>query len=470
MKKLLHYISVFAAACIVAACSSESYPGLEYEFDTSGNSNTEEGKVVDLGTLLRVFVSEQGFYTASALTETKGTGPFVVPDTTAEDRNHYSKAIFRLFSFRDRPEQQGPFDYVPDYTRRSGDTSDANVNCLIDGTQYEHGMPAHLRSDHTGEFQMLRPNLVNDTTLYYSHRFDNIGYRFFAYHLDDAKINNAQREGSHIYYDIDIDGTQDIMMGQSQKLTPEVLDRRHSTVNLTPGQRDKVLNIGNYSSYSSSLGIYPIVDMKHMLARLQFRAYPADESCHLVYIDSISIYSKYSGRIIVAARDSSEMGITFNEAQRKWFKLKRRDTSRTNKDSIGAYPLVDLAGNNLIEWDPATMSNADWTKNKYTCLGTDMLVPADSTYKMVLYYHQKVAKNETSPPETHRFVSDFTLPAPHIDANYDEASGRWVYKPGKIYYVRIAVYGMQQPKFEVDLDPWGDGGGLEVDPEEQYYP
>ena len=168
MKQLQHYIAALTLTCLMTtACSSDSYPGLEYEYDTSSEAvNTEQGQVADLGIPLRVFVNEQSFFAAAALNETRGTGPFIVPDTTAADSVHYCQSVFRLFAFRDRPEQQGPFDYVPDYTRRSGDPNDANGNCLIDGTDYTQGMPAHLKSNHTGEFQMLRPNLRGDTTLH----------------------------------------------------------------------------------------------------------------------------------------------------------------------------------------------------------------------------------------------------------------------------------------------------------------
>jgi hypothetical protein len=165
------------------------------------------------------------------------------------------------------------------------------------------------------------------------------------------------------------------------------------------------------------------------------------------------------------------MGIKFDESKRKWFKLKQRPNKKGLKaDSIGTYPLVDLIGkDNLLKWDPATMSKTDWTQNKFTRIGADMLVPTDSTYKMTLYYRQYVTYVPYNSPVVQQFSSDFTLPAPHIDANYDEASGRWIYKPGKIYYVRIAVYGLMKTKFVVDLDPWGQGEEIEIDTEEQAF-
>ena len=467
MKKLRHYITTIAIACFVTACSSDSYPGLEYEYDTTSTSNTEEGTVEDLGVQVKVFISEQGFYTASALNETKGTGPFVVPDTTVADHNHYEKSIFRLFAFRNRRDEQGPYSEHPDYTKRSNVDK---VDCLIDGPIFEYGMPAHLGSDHAGELlikaketQMIRPDLMNDTVIYYNSRFEDYGYRFFAYYLDDAIITNARRESSRIHYDIEIDGTQDIMVGQSQKLTSEVLNKRHNTVSLTSEQRNRINWIGCYGSYSSSLGIYPIVDLKHMLARIQFLAYPADESCSLVYIDSVSINSKYRGEITVAAHNSAEIGMTFKK-DRKWFHLMQRPNPKgLNSDSLGIYPLVDLNSNeNHLEWDN-TMSKTDWRQNKHIILGSDMLVPKDSVYSITLHYHQKVKENEINIPEDRKFKFETTLSAPHIDANYDEATNSWCFMPGKIYYVPIRIYGLKKIDVDVDLNMWEDDGNVNID-------
>ncbi len=457
-QRLRHIAALLTITCMLCACSGDSYPGVEYEYETSGEAtNLEEAKATALGSKLRLFINEQSFFSGSSLNETRGTGPFVVPDTTLADKNHYSKSVFRIFAFRDRPDNQGPLDYTPDYTMRAGDLNDGNKNCLVDGgSEYTQGLKVHLKSDHTGELALMTNNFKYDSILHYSEHYADIGYNFFAYHIDDVAINHAQRESDRIYYDIDFDGTQDIMTGFSKRLTAKTLAERHGLVELTPEERYKVLNIGNYSSYSSMLNIHPIIDMHRELTRLEFRAYPANTSCNDVYIDEVGVYTRHKARLTVAAKDSSEIGIQFDE-QRDTLWLKGRDKTKTNPDSIGIYPLVPLAStNNTVNWKEG-MDTKNWANNQYTIVGNDMLVAPDSVYTLVIRYHQDTNRGIM------RFENQFRLTAPHIEKNFVRATEKWIYKPGLKYIIRIAIYGLAKVGIEATLDIINDEDDIEVD-------
>ncbi len=467
-QRLRHIAALLTITCMLCACSSDSYPGVEYEYETSGEAtNLEEAKATALGSKLRLFINEQSFFSGSSLNETRGTGPFVVPDTTLADKNHYSKSVFRIFAFRDRPDSQGPLDYTPDYTMRAGDLNDGNKNCLVDGgSEYTQGLKVHLKSDHTGELALMTNNFKYDSILHYSEHYADIGYNFFAYHIDDAVISNAQRESARIYYDFDIDGTQDIMTGFSKRLTAKTLAERHSKVELTPEERYKVLNIGNYSSYSSMLNIHPIIDMKRALTRLQFRAYPADRSCDSVFIDSISIESRYHGRITVAARDSNEIGVSFTEDKKILWLKGRPNEKGLNPDSIGIYKLTDLnPEDNTVRWIPG-VSSYDWKKNNYTVIGADMLVVPDSVYHMTLHYRQLAQTSSDGKTGIYERRDTFTLNVPKIDVNLDKSTDKWIYKPGKLYFVRIGVFGMNGAEVDVATEVWKKGEEILIDAEE----
>jgi hypothetical protein len=471
MKQLKHITAAIILASFLVACYSDTYPGVDYDYGAGDEaSNNEKGKTSNKGVPLRVFVKEQSLYTALAINSnasagasrvTRGTGPFDIPDTT----NHYHKSVFRLFGFRDRPDDQGPLDYVPDLRMRSTNTEDIDRNCIIDGRNFTEGMPAHLMKDHSGEFQMVREDLKTDTALYYAARYNDIGYNFFAYHIDDAAIVNAQRESDRIYYDIDIDGTQNIMVGHTERLTPEQLDSRHSNIHLSQAQRDKVLNIGNYSSYSSQLGIHPIIDMKHQLARFEFRAYPADSSCNDIFIDSIGLYAKNRGRLVVAASNMREVGMSF-EDRRDTLWLKGPNPFKTDPDSIGIYPYESLkAENNTVNWEDG-MSRERWTDNPYKRIGGDLLVPPDTKFVMTIHYKQFLRNADKG---LHTYKSRFVITPPtSVDSNYDEETSSWWFKKGNRYVVRIAVYGLPKIKVYIDqLDPWvEDPDEIEYDLEE----
>lgn len=462
-QKIRHIANLLMLAALTVACSTDSYPGLEYEYPTASDAvNSETGNPGgELGTRLRVLVSNSSFYSTPAVANTRGTGPFNVPITNRADSNHYAKSIFHLFAFRDRPDEQGPLAYMPDYTRRASDAGDANVNCLVDGYDYYQGLPAHLNKNQTGEFVMLKPDLANDTTLHFGDRFSDIGYNFYAYYLDDATVTQSRRDPDRIYYDIDIDGSQDIMVGRSQRLTPEILDERYPNIELTQEQRDHVLNIGNYSSYASMLGVQPIVDMRHLLARLQFRAYPADASCDSVFIDSISIESRHKARFTVAAINAADIGLEI-DAHRDSLWLKGADPDKNDPDSVGIYPLEQLKVlGNTVQWKPE-QANRDLYERDYVHVGSDLLVMPDTAYTMTLHYSQ-ILRDGTD--RRHTFKGTFNLPAPEIDINWDADAGEWRFKPGLIYYVRIAVYGSMPITVDVAIsdDGWQDGGDVDVD-------
>ena len=207
---------------MMAACTSDSYPGLTYEYELNGEAlNQESGTGRSRGEAVRAFISNQSFFTSVA---TRGTGPLVGRDTTLTGKNRYTKSTFYVFAFRDTPDEQGPLDYQPDLTKRSNDTGDSKANCLVDGYDRLMGMPTHLNADRSGELIMLKPDLRRDTTLAYGTRFTDIGYNFFTYWLDDFYPNeqNGHREQDRIWYEIPLDGARDLWYGSAPTLIPEV--------------------------------------------------------------------------------------------------------------------------------------------------------------------------------------------------------------------------------------------------------
>ena len=228
-----------ALAIGLGACS-ESYPGMYYETE-NGLIN---GESPDSSTLvpLYVYVNRQSFFSVSSIrksTGMRGMGAFdpitITKDKegnpieyTHQDSVRYFNTVFHIFAFRDGKYTSTGSSYPgelandPNMTwtlmAESGGTRDeSKMNCLVDGLNYYAGMPSYL-DEKTG----LYP--TDKTPLYYG-SYQDVGYNFFAYHIDDFPSTSAtvHREKDSIYYDLVVDGTQDIMCGYAPRLTEEVL-------------------------------------------------------------------------------------------------------------------------------------------------------------------------------------------------------------------------------------------------------
>ena len=89
MKYSLRHITALplTALLLLCGCAGESYPGMTYDRVMSPDIlNEESGKTGDRGSEIELYVAPDSFALGS---QTRGTGPFVVPDTTRRDSTHY---------------------------------------------------------------------------------------------------------------------------------------------------------------------------------------------------------------------------------------------------------------------------------------------------------------------------------------------------------------------------------------------
>ena len=329
------------AAVGLAACS-ESYPGMLYD-DSGSKAKNEEGLDSTSLVPLYVYVNKQSFFSVTATPgngrapgDTRGIGPFqpITSTTdgagnpvvyTEEDSIRYFQTNFRIFSFRDGKYATTGSAYPatladdPDMTWTllaedgSGHRDEEKLNCLVDGYSYYSGIHSHL--DNKSGLAV-----VSRAPLYYG-TYQDVGYNFFAYVIDDleSSANTVHRTRDSIYYDVTLDGTQDVMCGKAPKLTAEVLDERYSQVKLSDAERNRILNIGNYSTYAAHRNIDPYVDVYHQLTQLKFRAYAGEEGVDSTTIDSIYVEAPNTGKLIVAHRDPSRVGLYLNSTNGRYY-------------------------------------------------------------------------------------------------------------------------------------------------------
>jgi hypothetical protein len=133
--------------------------------------------------------------------------------------------------------------------------------------------------------------------VYYNSTYPQYRYKFFAYYLDSAEVTNFERYSDRVIYDIEINGTQNLMCACAS-LT-EKQKKRFSDSPVYP-----------YSAATGALGLFPTFKMESQLASLHFAL--SDDSAEGVSIRNIEITAPYKGRFVVAAADEKEMGITFD--------------------------------------------------------------------------------------------------------------------------------------------------------------
>lgn len=417
-------------AMTLAGCSGlESYPGLEYVPDHV-IENDEELDMTQVPVM--VFVNEQQFFDVKATS--RGTGAFE-NDQTESDK--FRNTVIRVFSFRNEgPASQGATTGAPDLTRSAysptPETADdrENNSCLVDGEDRLLGMPFKFSAAGNGALEKQVPYDV-----YYSATYQNAGYNFFAYDIDDFEPTaaNTHRETDSIYYDLELDGARDIMIGNAPTLTEEVLNEKYGNLHLTREDRRRILAIGAYSTLSGHRNIQPEIKMKHALTRLKFEALPGDESANRVTINAISLKAMKTARMVVARRNNNALQLHFNKGTEAEIFL--GDSLRPGDTKVP--PL--RRDYYRVEWQD-WMEGTDPADRPRTQIGSSLLVAPAESYELYLYFTFTKADG-TKKEQRAKYI--IVPPVINDDA---PAAMKDIFRPGYFYNVRIIVYGLQEIK------------------------
>ena len=462
MRYIVKYIVVMIAVASLVACSSESYPGIEYDPHMSEDLVNDESSMNANGKVpVNVLIGANSFSISQA---TRGTGPFTVPDGTDDyATKHYNQAIFHIFAFRDHRDEIGKDAVTPDFTKRSGDESDSHGDCLVDGVTPLVGMVAKLDPEGDIKLHMKRISQRADSTLYYYNRHADKGYNFFVYHIDDfvPTAENTHRETDKISYDVEIDGARDFMVGSSPRLTPQVLYESYPDAvdKLSADERNYILNIGNYSRYAADHGIDPIVTINHLLPRIRFVCYPADPSANKVQIERITLSSRHAGNLVVASADPKDIGFSSFDDDRIDIALGER-----NPDGDPSSPYVPLTPkNNIVNWEPG-MDSQNWMENGGTVIGDDLLLAPDTEYKLHIVYTQELSgiNPVTGERNSNEISAIYTITAPKLEESMNPQTGEYQFMGGLIYNINIGVYGLRPLEMNVGLEGWEEGGNIDV--------
>lgn len=455
-KIVLRFLAASIATSLLMACS-ESYPGLEYDL-TQGNGTIENQDSWSEKTPIKVFVNEQDIFIVKD-NGTRGMGAFDSNDTTNLAR--LNNATFYALAFRDGQYTQGSIDELKNPTDfrwwshedsngpRSFSDYMVNNNCLLDGPDYNLGLPMYLLPEGAGMLHTARDVTEEVDEYYYSPVNQQVPYNFFAYYLDDIQPTKVNRTEESFSYDIEIDGSQDLMCGAAPNLIDEI--RNGNLGNkwnfLSADEKRTIENIGGYCTFTANRGIHPEVKMVHLLTRLSFELYPADESANEIEIDSVNVESRYKGNLTVAARSIDNIGIEWDDERQPLYLLDAYD----GKSKCS--PLTPQT----VTFDPVIKENGgSWYDQPHKVIGSSLMLAPDTEYVLRLSCKQTYPINLKDPSQTKDWIF-------HPQYTLKLTSGE-KFEAGHEYTIKIAVYGLHKIEISiVSVPKWERGEDIELD-------
>ncbi|MEG2149929.1 MAG: hypothetical protein RRY36_01725 [Bacteroidaceae bacterium] len=418
-KKMIHRLAILILiSTSFIACADNSYKGY-----------VEPNELIEDPTPVMLTVGDPSFSV-----ETKGSGAI---DGSKDDA--WNGSLIYIYSF------------VKDMNSVSYDITSANNLdiCLIDGSIDKPGTPLGKEAK-IPEIKTL-PIMWTGAEQAVFYRPNNIPYDFFAYYIDEMNIQEMDvlRAPDHIQMNVTIDGTQDLMSAHAQ-LTKSQIDEIDTSPVFTETEKFNIKN-NSYSAYTARRNFQPIMIFRHHLVRLVFKLFAGGVGANDAIVDSIIIKSKVKGVFTVASAKGEKMGLDFsgsNEYKELYLK---------EKNAKGE--MVDLTQDKSHTSYTGDFSEPLYERNGAMVVGESMLVASDTEYKCLIKMKQYIEKLG----RWKYFTAEADLKA--VDAKGEPAP----FLPGQQYTVRVAIYGVQKVEIETPLEPWGQGGNVELDPNDDFF-
>lgn len=336
---------------------------------------------------------------------------------------------------------------------------------------------------------------------------------FWGYYLDDADVvrdadgnktvdeegrfvrNAPVVDGEQMYVPFQIDGTQDILTGQ----TLEKDDAGNTDFYTSKGVEASEL----YSAKAARHGVQPTLKFRHKLARLTFTAravHPEDgvnnteeipvkivtasDEVHKlavadaggnedgsvnggVYFDSIYVFSKNKGKLYFAYTDKAELHNGRNNQRIEW------DVDANGNAVKGWLKLFAKPDKDAVNQNTVKMAGVQPNDVEPTRLGDAILVAPQDDYEFRVVMHQYVKQ----------FSDEYYKQYPNIPVRYtarkivypafdnapyaiplaEELAKKGVESVvgGTSYNIELGVAGLKMVVLETTLEPWIEGGDIE---------
>lgn len=273
----------------------------------------------------------------------------------------------------------------------------------------------------------------NSTVRYYP--TGDGAYSFFAYHVDTNEENGTENkaikgdyvnENGQIYFNIEIDGSQDVMVAKANDANENGIDPNRV-----------------FSAYAARNEVQPNLEFKHLLTRLQFKVIPNSDN---ITIRRIAVKSKTTGKLIVAyTGEDLEQLVWTPEQELSYVNLKQRSNDADKKSAL--IPLEST----ILDKDGVDVGEA-------------LLVSPESEYNLLIELSQKVETGNGTETVYYSYGDvDNGQAALMIKPN----EGRDKFEAGHSYKVSVSVYGLEEIKITTTLNHWESSkeDDVNIDPE-----
>lgn len=252
---------------------------------------------------------------------------------------------------------------------------------------------------------------------------------FFAYYVDDAAtevdvMGNPVIESAAnaISVAFTMDGSQDLLAGKADASATASFN----------GKNDNGDDILGFSAKSARANLIPNIKMKHQLSRLTFTLKNGNAMTAGVFVDSLSVISKYQGKMYVAYKDEPVSVMDWDDTEKElYLKQKRESTDEgyfENSLSEGKCPLKKFE---TIEMDGATD----------VAVGEALFIcPGETSYTLKLYVRYSIDGGEEEEKE---IPIEFTHP--------DKVSA---FEAGKSYHLNVTIYGLESITVDTQIEMW----------------
>ena len=430
------------------SCSG-SYPDLTYSTDVKNGEDYETYPMApSLNVNSLLYATSSGVAPKAVMpVDKESEGPLDPQNNYDNFIKRYAKARFYLLAYRKSVVTDGEptLAELPDLTKLMGD-EDERLNCLlstertyISGTTQHIGklaIPQGATKDGSlatlstnGSIYLLDNKEWEDNqnykiqTYYWNvKKYEKVGYNFFAYYINKANVYGFEKQSDCVKIDLELNGKNDIMVGNAPELTEEMLKEEYATSVTENEIRKNIINYGDgaYSTYGAVHSVEPKIDLKHALAYIKFRAKQMDDAVK-ISIQDVQVSACTRGKLVVATRDlkNTKLGLT--------------ELSEPKDLSVNAY-----------------LSEEDISTEEFKEVGEGILVPPADSYKVkILVQQTKVKTSETD-----------TNPQGIMQAWLDvDCSPEKGFEAGKIYVLDLSVYGTTRIEITSDLESWKSGTG-----------
>lgn len=424
---------------------------------------------------------------------TRGLGAFISTDETNPDaenptlgKRNWENALLHFFAFHTGEDA--------DYSIQLKDDKE-KVNTLVDGSVdfpferlslgYDptpHGKRAHLSAEEGGAFINWEETAEG---LYYGTLDQTKPFKFYSYHIGQkdpdkaALATNFSRTNDDISFDINIDGTQDVLYSQSDVNLQEVIEKVNNSYpidedNMFPDeiaeaqQKREELHASLFSTFSAHRNVHPLMKYEHKLAYMNFKIFPGGnyrdmiENRDSIYVQAVRVRSRHKGHFTIVNKDLNKNGeLTWSQDI----------DGGTNPEMPNYYNMVltdtlrNESGNQM-----------ELMKDSFIVELKDEYFNADGTQKVPIYERDSVRLGESgilfAPCETlplmmtlRRCFRDGTEQTYNVKYDIKLSDGKR-FEAGYYYNVRIAIFGLYEIEVEAEVGPWQSGGNVDIEPDD----